>query len=570
MRVSLPEQVWIDFEPATFGSRTLAFLFDFFLRWSLITVIALLLLLVSSQSWLLFAASHHQFTFPLLVLFTFAVEWAYPIYFEVWRNGVTPGKKAMGLRVVDERGLPISFRASFLRTVLKTVDVLPGMGMVAFFSMTLTAKSQRLGDLVAGTLVVHELGAEEDGFASQGGEAAEHVLPLELYNVIEKYLSRRNQFTSEARQETCLRICQAIRKHCPELEAPSFVSLPKAEQSLVTLFQNSRPAKATAASSKEDRSINWKALDQQLDQTQTLLGGLEEQPERVSARQLFAVASAYQRICQLYAQLSTFYPETREAKEAARLVRRGRILIYGKRLGALREDRLSFFQRIPQSFQVLQNYCLLSLILGAVSAATAAILVQVNPALSWFFLSEEKAAQLSSGHLWTEQIQGISSLASSQIMTNNISVTLTAFALGITGGIGTAAVIISNGAMLGGVFSALSYYQMSHRLGDFVAAHGFLELSVIFVAGGCGLYLGDALLAPGSRSRKQALAEHGRHVVDLLVFNAICLIAAGFVEGFVSPQEFIPFWFKLTLGLVLAIGYWSYLLTGRIFPGSVK
>ena len=67
----------------------------------------------------------------LLIIFVFLIEWSYPIFFEVLRDGVSPGKKAFGLRVVDERGLPITFQASFLGTALLVVDVFSALGKFA-------------------------------------------------------------------------------------------------------------------------------------------------------------------------------------------------------------------------------------------------------------------------------------------------------------------------------------------------------------------------------------------------------------------------------------------------------
>jgi uncharacterized RDD family membrane protein YckC len=95
----------------------------------------------------------------LLLLLLFAVQWIYFFLLEgIW--GVTPGKRALGLRVVTVTGRPIGFGASALRNVLRAADALPTAylgGLVSFaglFSMALTTRFQRLGDLVAGTMVI--------------------------------------------------------------------------------------------------------------------------------------------------------------------------------------------------------------------------------------------------------------------------------------------------------------------------------------------------------------------------------------------------------------------------------
>ncbi|MDI4632941.1 RDD family protein [Pelomonas sp. V22] len=91
----------------------------------------------------------------LMLITLFCVEWLYPIVFELSRWGATPGKRALGLRVVMDTGLPITPAASFTRNLLRVADFLPlayGFGIV---SLLLNRDCKRLGDLAAGTLVVH-------------------------------------------------------------------------------------------------------------------------------------------------------------------------------------------------------------------------------------------------------------------------------------------------------------------------------------------------------------------------------------------------------------------------------
>ncbi len=91
----------------------------------------------------------------LYLISTFLVFWAYPIVFETLWNGQTPGKKAMSLRVVSSNGAPVGWLAAITRNLLRTVDMLPfgyAMGLVACLA---DPHARRLGDMVAGTLVVH-------------------------------------------------------------------------------------------------------------------------------------------------------------------------------------------------------------------------------------------------------------------------------------------------------------------------------------------------------------------------------------------------------------------------------
>lgn len=87
----------------------------------------------------------------------FFVEWFYPVVFEVTRDGSTPGKKQMGLRVLHDDGTPVSWGASMVRNLLRFADFLPVAYGFGLASMLVQSEFKRLGDLAAGTLVVYRI-----------------------------------------------------------------------------------------------------------------------------------------------------------------------------------------------------------------------------------------------------------------------------------------------------------------------------------------------------------------------------------------------------------------------------
>src|SRR5208283_707261 len=100
-----------------------------------------------------------------------------------------------------------------------------------------------------------------------------------------------------------------------------------------------------------------------------------------------------------------------------------------------------------------------------------------------------------------------SPMLSSFVITNNIRVALTAFALGITFGLGTIWVLAVNGAMVGGIAGAFAKSGIQWQMWMVILPHGALELSAIVIAGGAGLMVGYGLWAPGQRTRRRALRE---------------------------------------------------------------
>ncbi len=91
----------------------------------------------------------------LLYMAIFAVEWFYPVAFELMANGATPGKMALGIAVVHADGTPVAAPASVLRNLLRAADFLPAVYVVGFLCMVADRNFRRLGDMAAGTVVIH-------------------------------------------------------------------------------------------------------------------------------------------------------------------------------------------------------------------------------------------------------------------------------------------------------------------------------------------------------------------------------------------------------------------------------
>jgi len=164
--------------------------------------------------------------------------------------------------------------------------------------------------------------------------------------------------------------------------------------------------------------------------------------------------------------------------------------------------------------------------------------------------------------MWTDSIVTVKPLASSGIMTNNMSVAFAAFAAGITAGIGTVWMMLQNGLLMGVVGVACWREGMSLPLWSFVAGHGVLELPAIFIAGGAGLGIAKGMLFPGVLPRKESLVRAGARSVRLLLGTIPMLLVAGIIEGFVSPTPIAPgmkFLLAGALGTLLVL----YLMRGR-------
>jgi uncharacterized membrane protein SpoIIM required for sporulation len=167
--------------------------------------------------------------------------------------------------------------------------------------------------------------------------------------------------------------------------------------------------------------------------------------------------------------------------------------------------------------------------------------------------------------MWTHSILAIKPMAATGIMTNNITVGFAMFAAGITAGLGTLWMLITNGLLMGVLAVATARAGMALQLWDFVAAHGALELPAIFIAAGAGLEIARGLLFPGIMPRKESLRQAGNQAAKLLLGTIPLLVVAGVIEAFISPVK-IATPLKFLLSGVLFTALVLYLSSGMKKP----
>ncbi len=176
---------------------------------------------------------------------------------------------------------------------------------------------------------------------------------------------------------------------------------------------------------------------------------------------------------------------------------------------------------------------------------------------------EEETGGLTDGH---------SAVAfSSFLFTHNIKVTFLVFALGITFGVGTVAVLFYNGVPLGAL--AMQYHLEGQGLffWAWILPHGIPELTVIFIAGGAGLVLARGMWMPGRLRRKDAIVAEAKTAAKLVVGGMPLLILAGVIEGTISQmhEPVMPYGVKLAFALLVGSGVYAYLLlAGRKRQGD--
>ncbi len=152
LSIATPELIALEFAPAGVGSRGLALFLDYTLQGG-----ALLIALICwAMADLRLPGQAVAWMRAAWILIPFLLQWGYFAFFEAFWKGQTPGKRMLRLRVISESGRAVTFWEALLRNLLRVVDFLPALYTAGAVSIFWTRRQQRLGDLAAGTLVVHE------------------------------------------------------------------------------------------------------------------------------------------------------------------------------------------------------------------------------------------------------------------------------------------------------------------------------------------------------------------------------------------------------------------------------
>ena len=222
---------------------------------------------------------------------------------------------------------------------------------------------------------------------------------------------------------------------------------------------------------------------------------------------------------------------------------------------------------VPQIARALRPTILWLALLMFASAGAGWWLLSAYPDLISLIASPAMINAVEHGRLWTEGILNIApaSIVSVRILSNNIVVSLFAFCAGIFFGLGAFYIVAINGLMLGALFAFTHQYGLDGELLKFALAHGPVELSVICIAAAAGTALGESLIRPGARTRRESFQQAAGRVARILVGCALLLIGCGLIEGFVSPDQAV----SMTLRALIGCGYWLLMLLwlgGWLFP----
>jgi uncharacterized membrane protein SpoIIM required for sporulation/uncharacterized RDD family membrane protein YckC len=579
--VETPEHVEVRLELAGVGSRMAAAVLDTILLY----LSLLLVILVGSKAADAIGGVVGGWFTAFLVLLLFALIWGYFTAFEALNGGRTPGKQALGIRVVMDTGRPVTPGAAVVRNLVRLLDCyFPFLPLLpALLLMFINKSNKRLGDMAAGTIVVRDrptdwvLGAAT---AAPAGEEPLETGPPELsedeFRLLDRFLGRQSDLDAAVQfrmmTELARRFEARIPRRTDDVQA-YLVQVFAAEQGKRRSRFATRARGVGAGGGAGRTTVTAERFLAKKREGWEAFRAVAVRMERsgvgaLAAGEIPAFAARYREVAADLARAHTYGVDQRVIEYLERVVSAGHNALYrarGKESTPLARYLLRDF---PAAVVQSWAYVLLAFALFIIPAAVGYVMIRERPALADEIVSplmvsraEQAAERQAEGRGYVEAGGNERPVIAAAIIRNNIQVSFGVFVGGLTCGLLTAWLLFANGMMLGLGFGLFQNYGALGYLTTFVAAHGVLELTAIFISAGAGFRLAKAIIAPGDRTRKDALVVEGRIAVRMIGAVVTLLAIAGAIEGLLSASDAPAVW-KYGVSATTVVFLLLYLASG--------
>jgi len=584
--VETPEHVEVRLELAGVGSRMAAAILDSILLYVSLLVLAL----VGSDVFGGGLGTAGSWFLAVIILLFYGLIWGYFAAFEAWNGGRTPGKQALGIRVVMDTGRPVTVGAAVVRNLVRLLDCyFPFLPILpALLLMFMNKSNKRLGDMAAGTIVVRDrptdwvLGAVT--VPAPGDREELETGPPELsedeFRLLDRFLARMSDLDAivQVRMTTELarRFEGKIPRRSADVQAYLVQVFAEEQRKRRSRFGTRRTGGAGRTTVTAERFLAKKR--DSWEQFRAVAVRMERSGiGALAAGEVPAFAARYREVAADLARARTYGVDQRVIEYLERVVSAGHNALYrarGKQGTPLARYLLRDF---PAAVVQSWAYVLVAFAVFIVPAAVGYVMIRERPSLAEEIVSpvmvgraEQAAERQAEGRGYAEAEGEQRPVIAAAIISNNIQVSFGVFVGGLTCGLLTGWLLFANGMMLGLGFGLFKNYGALGYLTTFVAAHGVLELTAIFISAGAGFRLAKGIIAPGDRTRKDALVMEGRIAVLMIGAVVTLLAIAGAIEGLLSTSDAPAVWkygvsaaTVVLLLLYLASG-WGYLKTSVV------
>jgi uncharacterized membrane protein SpoIIM required for sporulation len=282
-------------------------------------------------------------------------------------------------------------------------------------------------------------------------------------------------------------------------------------------------------------------------------------PAKLSSAELEELVRLHLRTSSHLSTVRTVHRDPELAAHLSSLVARSAAIVHGTRPRAWSVLVRSVTHTFPAAVWHARWAIVASALLFNVAFAAVAIWLAVTPAAYEAAIPEEARRAYLEEDFEAYYSSEPATAFAARVFTNNAGVGALAFGTGIALGIPTVLVLLLNGANVGVAAGLFHAAGDPGRFWGLILPHGLLELTAVFIAGGAGLRLGWAIIAPGDRLRREALAEEGRRSVVIVLGLVAVFAIAGALEGYVTPAPW-PTWARVGTGALVWAVVCAYLV----------
>jgi uncharacterized membrane protein SpoIIM required for sporulation len=282
-------------------------------------------------------------------------------------------------------------------------------------------------------------------------------------------------------------------------------------------------------------------------------------PRRLSGEELDELVALYQRTSAHLAQARAGFDDVALVARLSRLVGGARGTIYRTRSRPGRAVSRFFVDTFPAAVWQTRRAIAVAAVLFLAPAVGIGVWLANSPDVRSVAIPEDLQQAIASHDFEDYYSSQAAASFQTEVTTNNVQVSFLAFASGVLLGVPTAWVLVQNGANVGEMAAVMHSHHEGSLFWGLVLPHGLLEITSVLVAGGAGLMLAWALIAPGDRSRTAALADEGLRTVTIVVGLVLCFVVAGFTEAWVTPSG-LPTWTRVGIGVALEALFVAYVV----------
>lgn len=573
--VETPEHVEVRLELAGVGSRSAAWLIDMVL----VTVTNILVSVLAAQ--LMREREGNEavgWWLALLVLLNTFLWTGYFAVCEAASGGRTPGKQALGLRTVMDTGKRISGTAAVVRALFQPIELFFFIGPIL---MAFHRSNKRLGDLAAGTIVVRDRPTEWSPLAAVAAEEAEAAEPVEAgppqlsddeFKLLDQFLARMHQLDPDVQIRLQNDLARRFDAKVPRRERPIDVYLvelfgEEQQRRRGRFATRARPGAAGRTTVTAERFVArrrdaWMRFDELARRVER--DGLRTLP----SAEIPIFAARYREVAADLARARTYGVDRPVIAYLERLVSAGHNALYRGRSRTRTSLAHYLLREFPGAVVQSWRHVLAAFVLFAVPAGVGYAVLRERPELADVLTSpvmidraERAASERVAGRGYAQADESDQAVLSAYLIGNNVRVSFNALVGGILAGTVTALVLVTNGLMLGIVFGLFANYGATGYLATFIIGHGVLELTAIFIAAGAGFRIAGAIIAPGDRTRRDAVVLEGIIAARMIGAVVCLLVLAGAIEGLLSASGAPPA-LKWGTGGITAVLLVLYLANG--------